>query len=186
MIETSKQSKGLAWQNWQKIGLCAAIVALICFFMPWVEIGSSFIGLNLTGWQLATGIGPGGSGALGRPSLFLILLSMLAVIVVIGAPLIGWRLPIQIEARQIPRLLIVAGGLSLLVIVYQYFNLNSEINRGLIGAIVQARVEHVSGWTLTMLCSAAVLAAGIMELRANNNASQSPPTSRVDSWTDQS
>ncbi|MCI0391167.1 MAG: hypothetical protein MOB07_20680 [Acidobacteria bacterium] len=180
-METPDANKSI----WRKAGLFAAIVALFCFFMPWIEMGVSFIKTNMSGWQLATGSGPARLSTPSWPSLLLIPLSMLAVIVITGPPLIGQRLPIRIEAKQIARLLIAAGGLSLLVLVYQYINLNSQFNRNWLGAIAQTMVSYVFGWMLTLLGNAVVLAAGIMELRANNSARQDPLTSRAGSWMDQ-
>ncbi|MEP7340926.1 MAG: hypothetical protein ABI977_24555 [Acidobacteriota bacterium] len=169
---------------WQKIGLFAAIAVLLCFFMPWVEMGVSFIKTGMSGWQLATGSGPAGISIPAWPSLLLIPLGMLAIIMVVGMPMIGQRPLIQVQGRQLSLLLVAVGGLSLLVLGYQYFDLNGQFNRNWVGALAQALVTHVFGWMATLIGSGAVLAAGVMELRTETSPAQPPPASNVGSWMD--
>lgn len=102
------------------IGLAAALLVLLCFFFPWIELDLWLASTNLSGFQLATGSGPGGSSAPFLPSLWLVLLSMLGVLAIVGVYFLG-----NPTLKGIASLLLVgAGGISTLVILYQHFNIN--------------------------------------------------------------
>lgn len=66
----------------QVIGLAAAILVLLCFFFPWIELNLLLASTNLSGLQLAIGSGPAGANFPGVPSLLLVPLSMLAVLAI--------------------------------------------------------------------------------------------------------
>lgn len=183
-METPATKKSL----WQPVGLLAAIAVLFCFFIPWVELSLpggtllSLVKINMSGWQLATGDWPMGFNVLTLPSLLLIPLGMLAVVLLVGALMAVQRLPVEIRARQVALLLLAAGGLSLLVQAYQYYNLSGQFNRGLSGLVAQSLVSFTFGWMVTFAGSIAVLAAGVMQLREANVTAQPPTAPPVASW----
>ena len=119
------------------ISLIAALVTLLCFFMPWVEIGVSFVKTSVTGYQLATGSGPAGLSMPSWSSLLLVPAAMLAVMAVV-----------------------------VVAVTYFYFNLNAEFNRNVLTVLAQSLVSYTFGWGATLASSVAVLAGGLFDLRS--------------------
>jgi hypothetical protein len=159
--QTRKNSAG------QMISLVAALAVLLCFFLPWVEVGVSFVKTNLSGYQLATGSGPAGLSISSWTSLLLVPVSMLVVIAAVLATRLGNRLAPQSE-RLISISLIAAGGVSAAVILYQYFDLNAEFNKNVVGVLAQNLVSHVFGWGASLAGSFIVLVGGVLGLRSSN------------------
>jgi hypothetical protein len=159
--QTKKNSPG------QLIGLVAAVAVLLCFFLPWVEVGVSFAKANLNGYQLATGSGPAGLSISSWSSLLLVPASMVAATVAVLAKALGSR-PAPQGSRLISLVLIAAGGVSAAVILYQYFDLNAEFNKNVLGIIAQNLVTHLFGWVASLVGSFVVLVGGVLDLRASN------------------
>jgi len=147
----------------QMIGLGAALLVLLCFFFPWIELNLLLASTNLSGFQLATGNGPAGSNFAGVPSLLLVPLSMVGVVAVVVACFLG-----QSSAGQLKSiasvLLIAAGGISALVILYQYFNLNQELNQNVLGMITQKVFSYSFGAHASLVGSVIVAGAGLIDL----------------------
>lgn len=147
----------------QMVGLGAAVLVLLFFFFPWVELNFFLASANLSGFQLATGSGPGGSSAPAVPSLFLVPLSMIGVLVIVAVCFAG-----KSSAEQVKRiaglLLIAAGGISVLVILYQYFNLNQQFNQNMLGMIAQKMFSYSFGAHGSLVASFVVAGGGLLDL----------------------
>ena len=159
--QTKKNSAG------QLIGLVAALAVLLCFFLPWVEIGVSFVKTNLSGYQLATGSGPAGLSISSWTILLLVPASMLLAVAAAIATTLGYR-PAAQGYRLISIALIAAGGVSAAVILYQYFALNAEFNKNVLGILAQNLVSHMFGWGASLAGSFIVLVGGVLDLRSSN------------------
>jgi hypothetical protein len=160
-IQTRKNSTG------QLIGLAASLAVLLCFFLPWVEVGISFVKTNLSGYQLATGSGPAGLSISSWTSLLLVPLSMLVASAAVLATTLGYRHAPERD-RLISIALITAGGVSAAVILYQYFDLNAEFNKNVLGILAQNLVSHVFGWGASLAGSVFVLVGGVLDMRSSN------------------
>jgi pSer/pThr/pTyr-binding forkhead associated (FHA) protein len=149
---------------WHTVGLFAAIIMLLCFFLPWVEMGVSFIKTGMSGWQIAMGSGPAG---LKTPSWPLLLLVPLSAVIV--AALLGGAMLSKGPGAQEPRLssfaLIIGGVLSALLMMYQYFDLNAQFNQNILGALAQTLVSHTFGWGASLAGGLAMLGCGLLDLR---------------------
>jgi hypothetical protein len=145
------------------LGLGAALLVLLCFFFPWIELNPLFASANLSGFQLATGSGPAGSSPPAVPILFLVPLSMIGVLVIVAVCFLG-----QSSAEQLKSiaglLLIVAGGFSTLLILYQYFSLNQQFNQDVLGMIAQKMFSYSFGAHLSLLGSLVVAVGGLLDL----------------------
>ena len=159
--QTKKNSPG------QLIGLVAALAVLLCFFLPWVEIGASFVKTNLSGYQLATGSGPARLNISSWTILLLVPVSMLVALAAVLATTLGYR-PAALGDRLISIALIAAGSVSAAVILYQYFDLNAEFNKNLLGVLAQNLVSHMLGWGASLFGSFIVLSGGVLDLRSSN------------------
>jgi hypothetical protein len=157
----------------QLIGLVAALAVLLCFFLPWVEVGVSFVKSNLSGYQLATGSGPAGLSISSWTSLLLVPASMLVAVAAAIAARFGYR-PAALGDRLISITLIAAGGASAAVILYQYFDLNAEFNKNIVGVLAQNLVSHMFGWGASLFGSFIVLAGGVLDLSSSKK--ESPRT----------
>lgn len=149
------------------IGLVAALAVLVLFFLPWVEVGVSFVKTNLSGYQLATGSGPAGLNISSWTSLLVVPASMLVVIAAVLATSLGYR-PASHGDRWISIALIAAGGVSVAAILYQYFDLNAEFNKNVLGVLAQNLVSHVFGWGASLAGSLVVVIGGVLDLRSSN------------------
>jgi hypothetical protein len=151
----------------QIISLVAALAVLLCFFLPWVEVGSSFLKTTLSGYQIATGSGPAGANIPSWGLLLLVPIGMIAVAALTIAQTLGFS-P-QAQARPITSIVIIAAGfVSAALILYQYFDLNAALNEDLLGVIAQNFVSHTFGWGASLFGSFLVLAGGVVELRKAN------------------
>jgi hypothetical protein len=144
----------------QLIGLSAAVLVLFCFFFPWIEMNLFLASINLSGFQLATGSGPAGAKFVGVPSLLLVPLTMVGVLVLIGICFLG----ASSTTKTIAGLLLVAGGLSALVILYQYFNLNQQLNKDPLGMIAQNLFSFTFGAHASLFGSVVVAGGGLLDL----------------------
>ena len=145
----------------QIVGLGAAVLVLLLFFFPWVELNLLFASTNLSGFQLATGTGPGGSKFPGLPSLLLIPLSMLGATALLGFCFLNSGSSLR---RLAAPLLIAAGGISALIIIYQYLTVNQQLNQDVVGMITQQMFTYSFGAHGSLLGSAAVAAGGVIDL----------------------
>ncbi len=145
----------------QMVGLAAALLVLLCFFFPWIELNLLLASTNLSGFQLATGSGPAGANFAGVPSLLLVPLSMLGVLAVVAACFLSSASPSKSGAAI---LLISAGGISSLIILYQYFNLNAELNQNVLGMITQKMFSYSFGAHGSLLGSFVVVGGGLIDL----------------------
>jgi hypothetical protein len=149
------------------IGLLAALAVLVLFFLPWVEVGASFVKTNLSGYQLATGSGPAGLNISSWTSLLVVPASMLVVLAAVLATILGYR-PASLDDRWISIGLIVAGFVSAAAILYQYFDLNAEFNKNVLGVLAQNLVSHVFGWGASLAGSLVVLVGGVLDIRSSS------------------
>lgn len=145
----------------QVVGLGAALLVLLLFFFPWVELNLLLASINLSGFQLASGSGPVGSKFPGVPSLWLVPLSMLGVLALLGFCFLNQTSQLRSMAAF---LLIAAGGLSALVIVYQYLNLNHQLNQDPLGMFAQNIFSYSFGAHGALVGSAGVVVGGVIEL----------------------
>lgn len=149
----------------QLIGLAAAALVLLCFFFPWIELNLLLASVNISGFQLATGHGPAGANFPGIPSLLLVPLSMVGVLVLIAACFFHSGA----ATKTIAGLLLVAGGISALVILYQYFNLNQQFNQDALGMIAQRMFAYSFGAHASLVGSVFVAGAGLLDLARSPN-----------------
>src|SRR5690348_15921827 len=112
----------------QMIAIGAALLVLLCFFFPCIELNLVLASTNLSGFQLASGNRPAGANFVGVPSLFLVPLAMIGVLVLVTICFAGQGSAAQLKSTA-AILLLAAGGISVLVILYQYFNLNQQFNQ---------------------------------------------------------
>lgn len=147
----------------QMLGLGAALLVLLCFFFPWIELDLLFASANLSGFQLAIGSGPAGSSPPAVLSLFLVPLSMIGVLVIVAVCFVGQSSVEQLKSIG-GLLLIFAGGLSTLLILYQYFSLNQQFNQDVMGMIAQKMFSYSFGAHLSLLGSLIVAAGGLLDL----------------------
>jgi hypothetical protein len=149
----------------QIIALGAALLVLLSFFFPWVEFNLFLATANISGFQLATGSGPGGASFPSVPSLLLIPLSMIGALVVVAVYFFGQTSTAQL-AKFASVLFIAAGGLSALVILYQYFSLNAELNQNVLGFVAQKMFSYSLGAHGALVGSAIVAGGGLIDLTA--------------------
>jgi len=147
----------------QLIAMGAALLVLLFFFFPWVEINMLFAATNLSGFQLASGNGPAGGNFPGLPSLFLIPLSMVGVLVLVGICFAGQGAAAQLKSAA-AILILAAGGISVLVILYQYFTLNQQFNQNVMGLIAQKMFSYSFGAHASLLGSFVVAGGGLLEI----------------------
>src|SRR5215510_4669977 len=126
----------------QVVGLGAALMVLLLFFFPWVEINVLLASINLSGYQLATGSGPIGSKFPGVPILMLVPLCMLGVLALLAFCFLNQASQLRSMAGFI---LIAAGGVSAIVILYQYLNLNHQFNQDPVGLFAQNLFSYSFG-----------------------------------------
>jgi hypothetical protein len=155
----------------QLIGLAAAVLVLLCFFFPWIELNLLLASVNLSGFQLATGSGPAGSNFAGVPSLLLVPLSMAGVLVLVATCFFGSGS----TTKTIAGLLLVAGGVSALIILYHYFNLNQEFNRDAFGMIAQKVFTYSFGAHASLFGSVLVAGGGLLDLARSPKAGSREP-----------
>ena len=144
----------------QLIGLAAAVLVLLCFFFPWIEMNLLLASINLSGFQLATGSGAAGQNFPGVPSLLLVPLSMAGVLVLLAACFFGSRS----TTKTIAMALLAAGGVSALIILYHYFNLNQQFNRDPLGMIAQQMFSYSFGAHASLFGSVMVAGSGLLDL----------------------
>jgi hypothetical protein len=144
----------------QLIGLAASLLVLLAFFVPWIEVNLLLASTNISGYQLATGSGPGGTNFTAVSSLLLVPVCMLGVLVLVAACLLMSSSPAKSLAGTI---LIVAGGISALIILYQYFTLNQELNRDVLGMITQRMFSYTFGAHASLLGSVLVVGGGLID-----------------------
>jgi ABC-type transport system involved in cytochrome c biogenesis permease subunit len=145
----------------QVVGLGAALLVLLLFFFPWVEFNLLLASVNMSGYQLATGSGPVGSKFPGVPSLWLVPLSMLGVLALLGSCFLNQKSQLRSIAGV---LLIVAGGISAVVILYQYLNLNHELNQNPVGLFAQNLFSYSFGAHGALVGSGGVAVGGVIDL----------------------
>jgi hypothetical protein len=147
----------------QMIAIAAALLVLLLFFFPWVEFNLLLATANMTGFQLATGNGPAGASFPGVPSLLLIPLTMIGALIVGAVCLFGQNPASQLK-RVASVLLITAGGISVLVILYQYFTLNAEMNSNVLGFVAQKMFSYSFGAHASLFGSGVVAGGGLLDL----------------------
>jgi len=149
-----------------RVGLVAAMLVIACFFFPWIELNLILASANLSGFQLATGSGPAGVSFPGIPTLLLVPLSMIGVLFLLAACYAGSG---QLPGRAAGSLLIAAGGLSTLIILYQYLTLNQQLNQDVLGMITQRMFSYSFGAHASLLGSAGVAGGGLLDFLASKN-----------------
>lgn len=150
----------------QIMSLVASLFVLLCFFLPWIELNMLFVTANLSGYQLATGNGPAGSGFSGAPSLLLIPLGMLAVVGVVSLRMLGIGTAANLQKFS-SLILIAAGGIGTVVLLYQYFNLDAQFNQSLLGLVAQKIFSYSFGAGASLFGSLVVVAGGLIDLLFN-------------------
>jgi len=147
----------------QMIAVGAALLVLLSFFFPWIEINMLLAATNFSGFQLASGIGPAGGNFPGVPTLFLVPLSMVGVLVLAAICLAGQGSAAQLK-NMAAILILVAGGISTLVILYHYFNLNQQFNQNVMGMIAQKMFTYSFGAHASLFGSFVVAGSGLLDL----------------------
>jgi hypothetical protein len=163
------QSPSKASAFGQTIGLLAALIVIICFFIPWIEVGASFLKVGVSGWQLASGAGPAEVKVPGVVSLWLVPLSMLLTLGLTAVSLLAGNRTTS-GARGMAVWLILLGAVSAAVMLYNYFDLNRQFSHDLMGMLAQNLVSYASGWTASLVGSFAVLVGGVIDLGLNKRA----------------
>jgi hypothetical protein len=145
----------------QLVGVGAALLVLLLFFFPWIELNLLLATTNLSGFQLATGSGPAGANFPGVPSLLLVPLSMVGVLALVAVCFLTSGAQLKSAAAV---LLIGAGAISALIIIYQYLSLNQELNQNILGMITQKMFTYSFGAHGSLVGSAIVAVGGVFDL----------------------
>lgn len=145
----------------QLVGVGAAGVVLLLFFFPWIELNLLLATANLSGFQLATGSGPANANFPGVPSLLLVPLSMMGVLALVALCFLTSGAQLRTVASV---LLIGAGAISALIIIYQYLTLNQELNQNILGMITQKMFTYSFGAHGSLIGSAIVSVGGLLDL----------------------
>src|ERR1051325_7283730 len=146
----------------QIVALLAALMVLLFFFFPWIELNMFLASTTLSGFQIAAGNGPAGSNFPGVPSLFLVPLAMVGVIVIAAVSFAGQSSATQLKGI-VAFLLLAAGGISALVILYQYFNLNQQFNQNVMGMIAQKMFSYSFGAHASLFGRVSVAGGGLLD-----------------------
>lgn len=73
------------------------------------------------------------------------------------------------QLRSIAAILfLAAGGISALVILYQYFNLNQQFNQNVMGMIAQKMFSYSFGAHASLFGSVIVAGSGLLDLVRGN------------------
>ena len=147
----------------QMLAAGASLLVLLFFFFPWIELNMLLASTTLSGFQIASGNGPAGSNFGGVPSLFLVPLSMIGVLVIAAICFAGQSSASQLKGIA-ALLLLAAGGISVLVILYQYFNLNQQFNQNVMGMIAQKMFSYSFGAHASLFGSVVVAGGGLLDL----------------------
>ena len=157
-----KSSKG------HKVGSAGAVLAILCFFMPWMLASCGGQVEKLSGWQLAAGttIGQGyyPQKMDGRPILFLVLLAAIGVIVL--AYLAYKRGTLQtIDGYG----LIGLGALPLVILLASFSGVKEQ------SAQQGVLVEYQFGLWGVVLANLAVIVGGVLNLGEEKDPNKETP-----------
>jgi hypothetical protein len=150
----------------QKISLSATLFVLICFFLPWAEVSCMGARELVNGFNLASGEGEAG----GLSGLWLIPLAMIAAIVLIYLQM--YKKKSSHQEKLLSFAVIGSGALSLLVMVFEYFRVQSDLQsvQDPLGIGVRQLVENAYsiqfGAIFTLLGSLALALGGWLHLNA--------------------
>jgi hypothetical protein len=153
---------------WQILSIVVAVVVLICFFFPWVEISIKILKTDLTGYQLAVGDGPAGIDIESWGILFLVPISM-ALAATIAILCRAGIIQTEEAARLGSIALIIAGGISVISILYQNFDMREDLNKNVIGLLAQNMISHLFGWGASLAGSLIVAIAAALDLQFSRN-----------------
>ena len=146
--------------NGYKIASPAAIVAIICFFLPWVFVSCNAQPVaDLSGWELAAGttVGQGYAAqqTTGEPIFFLVLFAAFGVL---GLSYLAWKREYITKVLDGFTLLGI-GALPLLILLFKFSGMKNEaIQQGL-------NVEFKFGLWGVVLAYLAVITGGVFNLK---------------------
>ncbi|MBI3650593.1 MAG: zinc ribbon domain-containing protein [Acidobacteria bacterium] len=149
----------------QKISLSAAIIGVICFFLPWVEVSCVGWRKSASGLQLATDME--------LPEIWVVLLVLLAAAAFILVQLFAKTLS-ETTAKLLNIGVIGAGLLPLLIFLYEYTRFSNEVSKvknsapfgmgQLLGGAIENSVSYQFGGILSVIVSVAVALGGALHL----------------------
>lgn len=149
----------------QKISLSATLFVLICFFLPWAEVSCMGARELVNGFDLASEGGESG-GLLG---LWLIPIAMIASIVLIYLQM--YKKKSSNQEKQLSVAVIGCGALSLLVMIVEYFRVQSDLRsvQDPLGIGVRQVIENAFsiqfGAIFTLLGSIVLAVGGWLHLK---------------------
>jgi serine/threonine-protein kinase len=129
----------------QTLSLLASLFVLLCFFLPWVEVGIFGRSASVSGFQLAS---PGGNApdlerAATAGSFLLIALSMVAVAAATAGQLASQRLKKQLRPI-LSVLCVLAGVVSVGVMIYHAANIETEQRQQVLGLFEVRRAVQLN------------------------------------------
>jgi hypothetical protein len=156
----------------QKISLSAALVGVICFFLPWIEVSCVGMRKSASGLQLATDME--------ITEVWLVLLVFLAAV-----GLILFQILAKTMSKDKDKLLnsgvIGAGIVPLLIMFYEYIRFSNEITKvknstpfgmgQILGGAIENSISYQFGGILSVIVSIVVAIGGALHLldkRARN------------------
>lgn len=127
-----------------KIAAPGFLVALVCFFLPWVLQSCGTEPMRpYSGWQLAIGSGAEGDGYTGNP---FVMLSFIAILILV---LLAIRSTRRVSLAGLDTYGVLLTSIAVLLFIFQQFlttpskGLNREILYGLWG--------YIAGWLLILI-----------------------------------
>jgi hypothetical protein len=148
----------------------AGIVALVCFFMPWVLVScenqpvASFTGMQLAaGGRVGSGLGA--QPLRGSPELFLVLFAAAGCIALVYLAYRG-----RMAVRRAAAFAIGLAALSLLLMFAKFAGAPGQTSQ--MGAAVKLDLQY--GFWGSVLANLAIVAGGVIELRSVGQAQSDP------------
>jgi eukaryotic-like serine/threonine-protein kinase len=164
----------------QTISLLAALFVLLCFFLPWVEVSAFGRGASVTGFQLASSAAdaPDVKRAADAGSLLLVALCMMATVAACAGQLGSRGLKNQLRPA-LSALCILAGAVSVGVLIYHAANIETEQRQEVLGLFEVRRVVQLNyqiGAVGALLGSCLVALGGLVALASRPHAARAAQT----------
>jgi hypothetical protein len=154
----------------QKISFSAAIIGVICFFLPWVEVSCMGLRKSASGLQLATDMK--------LTEVWIVLLVLLAAVALVLFQIIGKSITKDLD-KLLSLLVIGTGIVPLLIMLYEYIHFSNEISKvtdrtpfglgQILGSAIDNSVNYQFGGILSVIVSVAVAIGGLFHLLDKRN-----------------
>ncbi len=156
------------------ISLSAAIIGVICFFLPWVQVSCVGMRKTVNGVQIA--------GDMGLGEVWLVLLAMLAAVAFAVIQLVNRNNALL--NRLLSLATIGTGLLPLLIVLFEYVRFSNEISRvknsdpygfgRLVGGAIENSVSYEFGAYLAIIAALVVALGGAIHFFGSLNQKPRP------------